>query len=157
MCTISMWWLKVGKGNVQLDGCLANVNIVGINAYLSGKGIFKADTQPLLNIACIIPFSAPYGWFILFQYTFYCFSGFQPEMQKLNRNNEYFRRKKMNLKVTSKIQINSKWTLLGGGCFKRMWKTVTSVNVSELNFYTKRKVRLSYEAALKSLLNKRCT
>lgn len=38
-----------GRGRMLLDRCLANVKAPGVNAYLPGKGIFKADTWVVIE------------------------------------------------------------------------------------------------------------
>ena len=59
------------------------------------KEYLKPIHRLLLNIAflSVISFCVPDGWFILFQYILLLCSA------ALSRNNEYFGRKKMNLKV----------------------------------------------------------
>lgn len=71
MCSISMWWLKVGEGKVLLDGCLANVNAVGINAYLPGEGIFKADTWAIIEYCSPKHYSLPCALWLIYSFSIY--------------------------------------------------------------------------------------
>lgn len=82
----------------------------GISANLSGRGMFKHDTWAFMEYCLPKQYSPPHAIWLIYSFSLgiRCSCGFQSETQTLNRSNEYFERKKMNTKVTSKIQINPK-------------------------------------------------
>ena len=60
-----------GRGRVLFDGFLADVKSVGINAYLPGKGIFKADTWAIIEYCLCKHYYLPYVRWMIYSFWVY--------------------------------------------------------------------------------------